>query len=285
MENVIVVPVQNPDVMQLQDSINKAVQEAKEIEIVISAMDVETASHFVKNLTKIDKTAEELRKSNVQPLNDRVKEINSFFKGLVGPVQAEVVRLKDLLLTYTKKQAEISRQKAETERKAAEEKAIQEAIEKEAKLKKAAELRKFKIEKFRELSFKYRSQGVPDEKILDDILWACKTTEDILLTQDEIKYILGDREELEVKVQRVEVAVIPETIIEKKKLSTVNTSGVGTRRVAKWEVTDPKLIPAEYWILDETKINAIRRAAGVDCEKSSIPGVRFYFEETIGLTR
>jgi hypothetical protein len=232
MENVIVAPIQNAEVMQLQDSINRAVQESREIEIVVSAMDIETASHFVKNLTKIDKTAEELRKSNVQPLNDQVKEINSFFKGLVGPVQNEVVRLKDLLLTYTKKQAEIARQKAEAERKAAEEKAIQEAIEKEKKMKEEA-----------------LAKGEDPASV------------------------------------KVEVAVIPETIVENKKLSTVNTSGVGTRRVAKWEVADEKLIPDEYWILDETKINAIRRAAGVDCEKSTIPGIRFFFEETIGLTR
>lgn len=195
---------------ELKDSVSTAITESQEIEVVISDMDVESASHYVKNFNTIRKRAEELRKTEVAPLNEEVKHINNIFKDLISPVEAEESRLKTLLLAYSKRKAEIERQKVQEERKRREEEALNQAI----------------------------AEG------------------------------------------RNEVPVIPEVITAKLTLSGRNSSGVGTMRVPKWEVVDFSRVPDEYKIINEKLLNSIRKVAGTEAV-SNIPGIRFYFEETI----
>jgi len=78
----------------------------------------------------------------------------------------------------------------------------------------------------------------------------------------------------------VEVAIIPETVVRETKLSDSNSSGIGTMRIAKWEIIDFNLIPREFLIVDEKKVNALRKSMGVDAE-STIQGIRFFYEETL----
>lgn len=82
------------------------------------------------------------------------------------------------------------------------------------------------------------------------------------------------------KVQ-VEVAIIPEVIEQAPTIKEMNSSGIGTMKVGKWEVVDRDLIPREYFLLDEKKINQIRKAAGATNCVSTIPGIRFFFEDTL----
>jgi hypothetical protein len=61
----------------------------------------------------------------------------------------------------------------------------------------------------------------------------------------------------------------------------INVPGLATRDVWKYEVTDPALVPREYWTIDHQKLGAVVRAV-----KGSvvIPGVRVWAERTIATT-
>lgn len=70
---------------------------------------------------------------------------------------------------------------------------------------------------------------------------------------------------------------IPETkpipIIEKPKLE-----GVSIRKIPKWRVTDEKLIPREFMMIDSAKItNLVRATKG----EIGIPGIEIYFEDSV----
>jgi len=55
-------------------------------------------------------------------------------------------------------------------------------------------------------------------------------------------------------------------------------AGVSTRIAWKWRLTDFRLVPLEYRMLDEKKINAVVRAMG---KQTSIPGIEVYPEEVV----
>ena len=56
--------------------------------------------------------------------------------------------------------------------------------------------------------------------------------------------------------------------------------GLGARQVWKWRVIDPSKIPAEYYVLDEARIN--REVRGLQ-DKTQIPGIEVYQEQTVVL--
>lgn len=56
---------------------------------------------------------------------------------------------------------------------------------------------------------------------------------------------------------------------------------MGTTRTPKFEIVDPKLIPAEYLMIDVVKIGKVVRASKGDI---IIPGVRVYFEDGLRVT-
>jgi len=78
----------------------------------------------------------------------------------------------------------------------------------------------------------------------------------------------------------VEPAIIPETIIEAPKLSTFNSSGIGTMKVSQWRITNINQVPRGYMMLNESLVTSYRKSRGVDA-MSDIPGIEFYFTETL----
>lgn len=79
---------------------------------------------------------------------------------------------------------------------------------------------------------------------------------------------------------KVEVAIIPETIVRQPKLSDINSNGISTMKVSKWEIEDETLIPRKYLMVNSALITQVRKAAGAEAS-STIPGVRFFFEDTL----
>lgn len=70
---------------------------------------------------------------------------------------------------------------------------------------------------------------------------------------------------------------IPQVEFKRQKLATDNLT---TMRSKEWRVLDIEQVPREYLIIDETKLNAIRK--GYDFEaRSPIPGIDFYFTEKV----
>jgi len=70
----------------------------------------------------------------------------------------------------------------------------------------------------------------------------------------------------------------PQMQIPDMKVETPN-GGVTMRTVVKFEVVDPKQVPAEFWIIDEGAIGKQVRAGRRD-----IPGVRIW-EDRVPATR
>ena len=55
---------------------------------------------------------------------------------------------------------------------------------------------------------------------------------------------------------------------------------ITTARQKKWKIINRELIPREYLIVDEVKLNAKRREFDFE-DKSTIEGIEFYYEENI----
>jgi hypothetical protein len=213
-------------IIELKENIAKGVKESKEI-TVLTTESVNSASHYIAGFKKLGKSLETIRKATKDEILQKGKDIDSFFKELTNLYDAELTRLSNETLTWTKKQNEIARQKAEDERKAAEDLAIKEAIEKEDELKKLAVV-----------------QGKDPETV------------------------------------KVEIPIVPETVVETVKLSAKNTSGVHTRRQKTFEVVNLAAVPREYLMVDEAKVKAERNKYDFEA-KSTIPGIEFKFNETL----
>jgi hypothetical protein len=217
---------QDTQILELKEKISQAVEEAKEI-TVLTTSSVETAAHYIKNFSSMERVLESLRKEAKNPLIEKGKEIDAYFKKLQFSFCEEKARLEKEVLDWQNKQKALARQKAEEERKRLEDEAIAAAIKKEAELKAAA----------------------------------IKKGED----PAHIK---------------VEVAIVPETVMEAPKLSQKNSSGLTSARRKSIEIIDPALIPREYLMPDEAKIKAERMKYDFEA-KSTIPGVKFTYTESL----
>lgn len=83
----------------------------------------------------------------------------------------------------------------------------------------------------------------------------------------------GQDEKAEQLAERAQTIVAPVVQTEAPKVS-----GVSTRDLWKWEITDPAAIPREYLAIDEVKIGKVVRALKGD---TTIPGVRVWAEQTL----
>ena len=120
----------------IKDQIETAVEESKRIVGVESMDDLNNASQYLKSFSRLGKNIETVRKTTVGPINDKVSEINTFFKAIVGIYSDEEARLKRMLLDYeTKRQQEEARKRRE-EQERLEAAAIEEARVEKAKLEK-----------------------------------------------------------------------------------------------------------------------------------------------------
>ena len=140
----------------IKDQIETAVEESKRIAGIESADDLNVASQYLKSFSKLGKNIEMVRKTAVGPIYDKVSEINSFFKAIVGIYSDEKARLKRMLLAYEAKrqQEEAIRQRAERERREA-------AAKEEAWIEKA-KLEKERAEKAEFLGIDEKEIDIPD---------------------------------------------------------------------------------------------------------------------------
>jgi len=117
----------NDNIAEVKSKIQLAIMESKEVTVLTSG-DVNKASLYIKKFGDISKEAEKLRKQIVQPINDKVKEINNKFKFLVADLEPEEQRLGKELLSYEKRETEVANQIAAAERKKQEEEILNRTI-------------------------------------------------------------------------------------------------------------------------------------------------------------
>ena len=92
--------------------------------VIASDDDKELGMYILKDIGTITKGLESKRTELVKPLNDRVKEINAFFKRYSGPLAESDFTLRENVLGFERKKI------AEQKRKEAEERAAVEEAEK-----------------------------------------------------------------------------------------------------------------------------------------------------------
>ncbi len=181
---------------ELQTIVNTIVKQAGTI-AVMELEDVSTANTVMKNIAKKTKELEGFRKIFTQKLDAKKAEIMDQFKKLSTPLENEVTRLKNDLLTFEKR----IREKEEAERRARAEEERQKAL----------------------------LNGIADAEYI------------------EVQEVLPKKSSL---------------------------TGVTTTNRKTWEVTDLNIVPREYLMIDEKKINLTRAQYEVE-DPSPIPGIKF----------
>lgn len=197
---------------------------------VLDDQSMKSALEVAKESKAYAKKIEEIRTTLVKPLNDRVKEINSYAKSLQAPLDEAESHLKSELRKY---EMALEKIRAEEFKKA-------EAARLEA-LKKAEQERKAKEE------------AAKKEAELDSLFGEAKSTSSIEL---ESKI---DEEIVNAQIKAEHKASVKN--IESQKVK-------GASRVWIFEITDSNLVPRDFLMVDERKIRAAvaegaREIAGV----------------------
>jgi len=267
--------------LQLKENIDSAVSESKDI-VVMTANDVNSASHYLKNFKALGKKIEYYRKAVKQPFLEKGKEIDEFFKELANLFSDELDRLDKELKDFQKRENEKAEKAAAAERKRLEEEAIQLGIQEEERRRKRADT--IAIIKSAAEEMKVENPGMTQNSIMAALQGNNGFPADV--TPDEWSYILGNVEELE--VAEVEPAIVAEVEPETRKISSLNSSGLHTRRTKKYEITNfvefvRSLSDKEILLYLEPNRQALTaERSKFDFEAhSSLKGVRFYFDENL----
>ena len=69
-----------------------------------------------------------------------------------------------------------------------------------------------------------------------------------------------------------------QTVVAPVQMEAPKLTGISTRTVYRFEITDPALVPREYLVVDESRIRKVVQALKSDCQ---IPGVRVYAEQAL----
>lgn len=131
----------------------------------------------------------------------------------------------------------------------------------------------------------YKSQYDEPVKAYNRILRERAEKEAEAVAEKERQRLLAEQLDAELIGFDTKAAILEkrrEEVVPQVKPNKALTSGSGTTRQKKWELVDINLVPAEYkkTVLDEDKIKVTR--ASVDFETTSpIPGVRFFYEESL----
>lgn len=101
---------------------------------------------------------------------------------------------------------------------------------------------------------------------------ARKKEEERMLAEAEELEASGKAEEAESLIEQP--VYTPPIVLPKEK----KVHGISTSKLWKWRLTNFKLVPLEYRMLDEKKINGVVRSMG---EQTNIPGIEVYCEEIV----
>lgn len=224
--------------------IDEILSQAKAIQITDEASQV-LAVEFGTAARNLKKRVEDLRKSAVQPLNDRVKEVNNLAKAFTEPLDGAERDLKAKISTYQTKLRLEQEKKAAEAREAA--RKVQEAYEAEQRA-----IREEAARKAREAETKLAlgAAGLNENE---------KSALERIIT-----------EETEAASAPIQVAVAP-VIPEVPKAVRTETGSAHQRMTWEFEIVDAGNIPREYLMIDE---KAIRQAVKAGIRQ--IPGVRIF---------
>ena len=197
------------------------------------------------------KKTEARRDELVRPLNTVVKKINAGFKDVTSRLEEALDAYRKPMTAY---QAELARQRAEAEAAARKER---DRLEAEARAKAAAEI---------EAARKAQEEA-------DAAKMAATAEEDpfaaLLAEQEAEDAAQKAKEASEAAMQAIRNTrvAMPEVVTAPK----VTGGASKTFTVYNYELINPELVPAPYWVIDHASLLRDVRAAKDDCQ---IPGIR-----------
>ena len=277
--------LKNPEVVETTKAVDGIVALASTYKIV-------TAEHYTAGAADLQRVKaaqqrlEALRTSITKPMNAALDAVNAFFKAPALRLTTAEKQIKQAIADYNAQQERL---------RIAEQRRLDD-IARNERLRKEAEARE--------------AQRIADEKAAAERAEADrkrKEAEDAQRKEREAREA-GDREAeaaaaaaaaaasaaaaaADRKADRVEargadrVAAIQEqaqqVVAPVLQREAPKVSGVNTRKVAKYRVTNPALVPREYLMIDDKKLGGVVRSLKLDAR---IAGVEVWLEDQIAAT-
>lgn len=222
--------------------------------VVASDSDLAHAASVLKDVAGMKKSLEDRRTFFVKPLNDQVKKINALFQELAVPLVDADFSIRKKVADYRNAQAEAARNEQERLNEI--------ARQEQARLAEIARVEQARLNEIARKEQERLDKIAAKEQAKADKAAEKKGTEAPVIVAPTVVAAV---------VAPVPVVVAPVIAAPPKTVGNM----VG-RKVWKFKVTDPAIVPRSYLYVDEQMLRAAVRD-GV----REIPGVSIYQEEEI----
>lgn len=240
-------------------SVEPALAEIREgyraVQVIRSADQFTRAGELLKAVKGALKQIEEQRVAITKPINESLRVVNSQAKVAAAPFETAEREIKARMVEYSDEQDRLRREEQrKAEAAAAAERARLAKLQAEAEAKARAEQDRLRRE---------AEEAAAAGRAAEAAKLAAKA--------DKVE------EKAAAKVEELQLreAMVVAPMIQRE---APKVSGVSTREVWKFEITDPSLVPREYLVIDETKVRKVVQALRGDTQ---IPGVRVYSERQL----
>jgi colicin import membrane protein len=218
------------------------------------------AGDFFKDLKDRIKDLEAHRRARVDPINKAIRTINADYKAITDRLEDAAAAVSRRMVAYKRREEEALREaeakaKAERDRIAAE---ARERAEAALRAKAEAEARARELERGKASATNAVAayvMGVEQSAAEEAAAAAHKEAADAIRSA-----AMTERAPLEIDQRKAAAA------------------GTSYRKVWKFRVTDPALVPREYLCIDEKKLGLVART---EKDQASVPGVEFYADAII----
>lgn len=244
---------------------NEYVEKSNQLAIQVNQLKVvdqssyETAASLLSSIKSMAKSLDESRKKITGPIDIAKKAVMDLFRPPADALAQFESDLKDRMITFQNEQEKIRREKEEKLRREAEaeesrQRKIKEQQEREWREKQEAARKE--AQRLEELAKKAKSEKAREEAELAAIKLRAE--------EERAKQKAEERRIQAASVQVVAPIVAP---------TVTKIAGVSTRKDWKAKIVDPLLVPRDYLIVDESKLNKVAAATKGSL---SIPGVHMY---------
>jgi hypothetical protein len=253
-----------PDSIETLPEVRAITGEITQLEAYAASYQVTTVEQYqhgaedLKRVKTAQKRLEDTRTSLTGPINESLRKLNAFFKGPADKLVVIERAIKGALTRFADEQERIRREeqrKAEEEARREREKLARQAAEAEAKA-------RAEQERLRREAEEAAAAGRAEE--------AAK----LAAKADRVE----EKAAAKVETLQMREAMVVAPVVERE---TPKVSGVATREVWKFEITDPSKINAAFMMPDEQKIR--KQVAALKGDAGSVigPGVRIWSERQL----
>lgn len=247
------------------NSANEYVEKSGQITVKVNQLKIkdqetyESAASLLTTIKAMAKSLDESRKKITNPLDVAKKAVMDLFRSPADQLALMESEVKDRMIGYQNEQEKIRREKEEKLRKEA-----------EAEERRQREIKEKQEREWREKEEKARKEREAAERE------AAKAKSEKARKEAEERAAKAEAEQMKAarmaEERRIEAASVQ--VVAPIVAPTVSkVAGVSTRKDWKARVVNPDLIPRDYLMVDESKLNKVAAATKGSL---SIPGVQMY---------